>query len=44
MMIMGYFKKIYIGALEDEVEAAILYDKVALLIHGLKVSSLSLLV
>lgn len=37
MMIMGYFKKIYVGALEDEKEAALLYDKIALLIHGLKV-------
>ena len=37
MMIMGYFKKIYVGALEEEKEAAILYDKIALLIHGLKV-------
>lgn len=37
MMIMGYFKKIYVGALEDEKEAALLYDKIALLIHGIKV-------
>lgn len=36
MMIMGYFKKIYVGALEDEKEAALLYDKIALLIHGIK--------
>ena len=34
---MGYFKKIYVGALDDEKEAALLYDKIALLVHGMKV-------
>ena len=28
---MGNFKKMYIGAIEDEKEAALLYDKVAIL-------------
>lgn len=37
MMIMGNFKKMYIGAIEDEREAAILYDKTAILTQGLKV-------
>ena len=37
MMIMGNFKKMYIGAIEDEQEAASLYDKIAILVHGLKV-------
>ena len=37
MMIMGNFKKVYIGAIEDEQEAAYLYDKIAIIIHGLKV-------
>ena len=37
MMIMGHFKKIYIGAVEDVTEAALLYDKVAIITHGLKV-------
>ena len=36
MMIMGNFKKIYIGAIDKELEAAILYDKIAVLVHGLK--------
>ena len=36
-MIMGNFKKIYIGAIETQEEAAKLYDKVAILIHGMKV-------
>ena len=40
MMIMGNFKKMYIGAIEDEREAAILYDKIAILTHGLKVMSM----
>jgi len=33
---MGNFKKIYIGAIDKELEAAILYDKIAVLVHGLK--------
>lgn len=37
MMIMGNFKKMYIGAIENEQEAAFLYDKIAILVHGLKV-------
>ena len=37
MMIMGNFKKMYIGAIENEQEAAYLYDKIAILVHGLKV-------
>ncbi|TNV81846.1 hypothetical protein FGO68_gene12305 [Halteria grandinella] len=36
MMIMGNFKKMYIGAIENEQEAAFLYDKIAILVHGLK--------
>lgn len=43
MMIMGNFKKVYIGAIEDEQEAAYLYDKIAIIIHGLKVNILFLL-
>ena len=39
MMIMGNFKKIYIGAINEQREAANIYDKVAILIHGLKVNS-----
>lgn len=38
MMIMGNFKKVYIGAIETEQEAAYLYDKIAIIIHGLKVT------
>ena len=37
MMIMGNFKKLYVGAIEIERDAAILYDKVAILTHGLRV-------
>jgi hypothetical protein len=37
MMIMGNFKKMYVGAIESEKDAAILYDKIAILTHGLKV-------
>ena len=37
MMIMGNFKKIYIGAIDTEIEAALLYDKIAILVHGLQV-------
>lgn len=39
MMIMGNFKKLYVGAIESEVEAALLYDRVAILSHGLKVNN-----
>lgn len=38
MMIMGNQKKIYIGAVESEMEAAAIYDKVSIIIHGIKVS------
>jgi hypothetical protein len=41
MMIMGNFKKLYVGAIESEVEAALLYDRVAILSHGLKVFIIS---
>ena len=37
-MIMGNFKKVYVGAIESEREAAYLYDKIAIIIHGLKVT------
>lgn len=37
MMIMGNFKKMYIGAIENEREAALIYDRIAILVHGLKV-------
>jgi hypothetical protein len=40
MMIMGNFKKLYVGAIESEVEASLLYDHVAILSHGLKVIKL----
>lgn len=36
MMIMGNFKKMYVGAIESEEEAALLYDKIAIIAHGLK--------
>lgn len=36
MMIMGNFKKMYIGAIENEREAALIYDRIAILVHGLK--------
>lgn len=38
MMIMGNLKKMYVGAIEDEKEAAVLYDKIAILTYGLKVN------
>ena len=41
MMIMGNFKKMYIGAIEQEKEAALLYDRIAIMVHGLKVSLIS---
>ena len=37
MMIMGNFKKMYVGAIDQEQDAATLYDKIAILTHGLKV-------
>ena len=37
MMIMGNQKKIYIGAIETEQEAVMVYDRVAILVHGMKV-------
>lgn len=40
MMIMGNFKKMYVGAIDEEKDAALLYDKVAVLTHGLKVQNL----
>ena len=36
MMIMGNFKKMYVGAIQNEEEAAMLYDKIAIVTHGLK--------
>eukprot|EP00347_Sterkiella_histriomuscorum_P016005 403354863 len=36
MMIMGNFKKMYVGAIDQEQDAAQLYDKVAIFTHGLK--------
>lgn len=36
-MIMGNFKKMYVGAIDKQEDAALLYDKVAILTHGLKV-------
>jgi len=35
---MGNFKKMYIGAIENEREAALIYDRIAILVHGLKVT------
>lgn len=35
-MITGNFKKIYVGSIDSEAEAALLYDKIAILVHGLK--------
>ena len=37
-MIMGNFKKMYVGAIEEQREAGILYDIIAILSHGLKVN------
>lgn len=37
-MIMGNFKKMYVGAIDKERDAALLYDKIAILTHGLKVN------
>lgn len=38
VMIMGFAKKIYFGGLATEKEASQLYDKYAILMHGLEVS------
>ena len=38
MIVKGYLRK-YIGAITLEIQAARLYDKYAMIIHGLKVSS-----
>ena len=35
-MIMGNFKKMYFGAIESEKEAALFYDKLAILSHGIQ--------
>jgi hypothetical protein len=35
---MNNKKKKYVGSFADEKDAAVLYDKVAILTHGLKVS------
>lgn len=35
---MNNKKKKYVGSFDDEHDAAILYDKVAIITHGLKVS------
>uniref|UniRef100_A0A7S3KST7 AP2/ERF domain-containing protein n=1 Tax=Euplotes crassus TaxID=5936 RepID=A0A7S3KST7_EUPCR len=36
VMIMGNFKKMYFGAIKSEKEAAIFYDKLAIVSHGIK--------
>jgi hypothetical protein len=36
VMIMGNFKKMYFGAIENEAEAALFYDKLAIVSHGIK--------
>ncbi len=36
-MIMGNNKKLYVGAIDSEQEAAVLYDQIAILTNGLKV-------
>ena len=35
-MLTGNSKKVYIGAIDDQQEAAVLYDIVSILFHGLK--------
>lgn len=35
-MIMGNFKKMYFGAIENEADAALFYDKLAIISHGIK--------
>lgn len=37
---MNNKKKKYVGSFSEEKDAAVLYDKVAILTHGLKVSNL----
>jgi hypothetical protein len=37
MMIMGNFKKMYVGAIDEQKDAGMLYDIIAILSHGLKV-------
>ena len=34
-MIMGNFKKMYFGAITNERDAALLYDKLAIVLHGI---------
>lgn len=34
---MGNFKKFYIGGIDSEEEAALIYDKLAIICHGSKV-------
>ena len=41
---MNNKKKKYVGSFADEKDAAVLYDKVAILTHGLKVSHYLLLI
>lgn len=36
VMIMGNFKKMYFGAIENERDAALFYDKLAIVSHGVK--------
>ena len=36
VMIMGNFKKFYIGGIKTELEAAKLYDKLAIFYHGME--------
>jgi len=36
VMIMGNFKKMYFGAIENEADAALFYDKLAIISHGIK--------
>jgi hypothetical protein len=44
MMIMGNFKKMYIGAIEKERDAALIYDRIAVLTHGLRVRIIDILI
>lgn len=36
VMIMGNFKKMYFGAIDEEKDAALFYDKLAIVSHGIK--------